>query len=554
MYSVITLDTHEIYEKLNMGKSIFPTPWWEVFTNNTRRLPPCKYEWCIYDVSKAIRKKPNWQTKYKNDEIFERWTMEISGQLQGLSDAKVKEIFQYVRKELRWYERLPAKFPGFEESSFQMAFDDKIVTADKAISDATKETLIKQVSELRGLFKEVDYHPGTNKQVVDLVHPSLYPIVYGKTPIIKNGKIEICDFDAGLIHDTRKDSREWGISKNYQWIPSLLELEDGQYRFVSYINNLHPKNNALYRTIESVFNSSIPGVNLVLARFGSYGGLRVPYPQYGDIYAEEYHTKLQDLEDNDDGGLEIDDAIEELYSTRQEFFKDIEIKYERDPETIDFDLKEFKNLKVIVKLANIELTPENPTYEGGSWHLEGCANEDIVATILYYYDVSNITESKLSFRQAYQDPPYEQNDDFYCREVFGIEDEDPMVKNIGSVEALENRVIVFPNDYQHHVDGFELKDKSKSGHRKILCFFLVDPYNEAVITTKAVPPQQQESEWNQLVDKDYKSQILGLEAEWPMSLEKAKEIRVELMEERSTLSHGNSPSLPFTREFSLCEH
>lgn len=28
-------------------------------------------------------------------------------------------------------------------------------------------------------------------------------------------------------------------------------------------------------------------------------------------------------------------------------------------------------LQVIVKLANIELTPEKPEYEGGTWHVEG---------------------------------------------------------------------------------------------------------------------------------------------------------------------------------------
>ena len=28
-------------------------------------------------------------------------------------------------------------------------------------------------------------------------------------------------------------------------------------------------------------------------------------------------------------------------------------------------------LQIIVKLANIQLTPENPSYEGGSWHIEG---------------------------------------------------------------------------------------------------------------------------------------------------------------------------------------
>ena len=38
------------------------------------------------------------------------------------------------------------------------------------------------------------------------------------------------------------------------------------------------------------------------------------------------------------------------------------------------DLKKMfgkRGLQVIVKLANIHLTPEKPTYEGGTWHVEG---------------------------------------------------------------------------------------------------------------------------------------------------------------------------------------
>lgn len=36
------------------------------------------------------------------------------------------------------------------------------------------------------------------------------------------------------------------------------------------------------------------------------------------------------------------------------------------------DLKtEFNPLQIIVKLANIELTPDKPEYRGGSWHVEG---------------------------------------------------------------------------------------------------------------------------------------------------------------------------------------
>ena len=48
-----------------------------------------------------------------------------------------------------------------------------------------------------------------------------------------------------------------------------------------------------------------------------------------------------------------------------------------------------------------------------------------------------------------------------------------MVREIGGIEAKEDRVVVFPNMFQHHVDPFELKDKTKPGHRKILCFSLL---------------------------------------------------------------------------------
>jgi hypothetical protein len=30
-----------------------------------------------------------------------------------------------------------------------------------------------------------------------------------------------------------------------------------------------------------------------------------------------------------------------------------------------------RGLQIVVKLANIELTPEKPMYEGGTWHVEG---------------------------------------------------------------------------------------------------------------------------------------------------------------------------------------
>lgn len=38
---------------------------------------------------------------------------------------------------------------------------------------------------------------------------------------------------------------------------------------------------------------------------------------------------------------------------------------------------DYGRLQIIVKLANIHLTPEQPEYPGGSWHVEGQANESM---------------------------------------------------------------------------------------------------------------------------------------------------------------------------------
>ena len=55
--------------------------------------------------------------------------------------------------------------------------------------------------------------------------------------------------------------------------------------------------------------------------------------------------------------------------------KEVGDSYEFKP---DLDLRrDFGRLQIIVKLANIHLTPEKPIYEGGSWHVEGQANESM---------------------------------------------------------------------------------------------------------------------------------------------------------------------------------
>jgi hypothetical protein len=63
-------------------------------------------------------------------------------------------------------------------------------------------------------------------------------------------------------------------------------------------------------------------------------------------------------------------------------------------------------VQVIVKYASIVLTPQQPRYAGGSWHVEGMINEGIVASAICYLHNDNITESRLAFRSMVDEPDW----------------------------------------------------------------------------------------------------------------------------------------------------
>lgn len=535
------------------SNSPFPHPYWRAFSGVGVEAR-CLDEWKIVDISNAIRAKVDWTRKYKDEKISSKWRAEIKEQFG--EDDHIEAVLDYVFRELEWYEKLQ------NEYGFAIELDDRIVSSATAVSETIRQTLIKQSTELLDSFgADIDYHPGSNKQVIDLVHPSLFPLIYGRTKVVDRNdtsKVIVAEYDE-LIAKTKKGVEDFGISKNYQWLPSQFKYDKLSKLFVidSYINNLHPvKFKLLYTTIAEVFNLAIPGLNLVLSRYASEENYRIEIPRYSDVYTKEYHEKLEKLEEELEEEEDYDyDRVEEFMETRLDYINDYSPKYVSDPETKRIDLREdFDNLKVIVKLANIELTPENPVYPGGSWHVEGTINEDIVATVLYYYDIENITESTLSYRAAFEDPHYEQGDSIYCEHFFGIKDEEDMSKELGSTKAETNKLVIFPNSFQHHVDGFELLDKSKKGHRKILCFFLCDPYNEKIVSTSEVPPQQEEwwvdNDIKELVPKTIRNSI----DKGQMKLSEAKEIRELLMKERSQVSEDDSWLNAYLRKFSLCEH
>ncbi|KAH8900749.1 hypothetical protein GQ53DRAFT_632963 [Thozetella sp. PMI_491] len=182
-----------------------------------------------------------------------------------------------------------------------------------------------------------------------------------------------------------------------------------------------------------------------------------------------------------------------------------------------------QGLQVIIRIEGISLSPEKPEYVGSAWDLCGQKNEHIVATAMFAYDVQNVTQSHISFRQetnvgeglfywgpalysnrkftsAYQEPAhrrYKRGEFEGICEVFGF---NPLqmcrdfhnfalpIQEIGRVALSQGRLITFPNTMEYRREPFRLKDTTKLGHHRSVTLMLVDP-NYRVCSTRSVPPQ-----------------------------------------------------------------
>lgn len=452
--------------------------------------------------------------------IVARWTQEAVG--QGLTEAQVR----YVLAELVHYAKLRDERTGIEVSAV-----DGVWQSDTLVDDRLRSRLSKAVRVLEQVPEaEQDWHPGSDGQVVDLVHPSLFCLVR---------EVSGAPERAWQNPQAARYSK-YEFSERFQWLPTDIDVSsEGDVTFRSYVNNVHPEtHHELASVLPDLFARLRPLFENVLTDLRHPRPLRIEADPYG-WYESEPETPNRSSYGGDAAYTEALDAWEvaqeDWWENRRPVIPDAPAfaPPELPAGSARVDLRG-RRLQVIVKLATIHLTPDEPEYPGGSWHVEGMLNERIVSTGIYYWDSENITESRLGFRAALDDPHYEQNDDKGLREVYGLEDEDALNQALGSASTPAGRCLAFPNILQHRVGSFRLADPTRPGYRKILAFFLVDP-SEKIVSTSDVPPQQPWSDTS------------------TMTLEQAKNYREELMQERKFFVAEHNEQL-YEREFSLCEH
>lgn len=169
---------------------------------------------------------------------------------------------------------------------------------------------------------------------------------------------------------------------------------------------------------------------------------------------------------------------------------------------------------------------------------------NICAIALFCYDIDNISESRLAFRQK---AAFEQCRLIGSREwgtwkpqIFGWKNGEPPIQVVGQIRFCEGRLVTFPNSVKCRVEPFRLIDSKKPGHLKVLALALVDP-TMPVLSTANVPPQQLDW-WLEEVERgngtrlgrlpfELQSQIIE-EARYPMTMTAAKKIRLAMMKAR----------------------
>ncbi len=233
--------------------------------------------------------------------------------------------------------------------------------------------------------EEKDWHPGSKNQVLNLVHPSLYPIAYGNSL----QKSEDGGFDLVVAPDGPAEF----VSTTFAWLPSDFIIDEDGTATLSkgaYINNLHPEDHAdLYPVIEELVTRAVPMFERVLS------DLKRPLSKARMVTEAWWHLDLKNNEQvhtipciwEKDGksigvpspfdlGIDFDGwSSQDFRDFRNSFTK----RLPRPLSAYDGALDRVKKtvplagstLQVIVKLANIVLTPESPSDAGGSWHVEG---------------------------------------------------------------------------------------------------------------------------------------------------------------------------------------
>jgi len=171
------------------------------------------------------------------------------GEGKGKKEKSSNGDVEFLEVEIQWTDAMfdyciaelqhVAKnvYPARKDGAL-IVFNGCVVKSDLAVSESIKTALQTVVKPLEDVPEnEKDWHPGSNGLVLDLVHPSLFPLVYGKTRVIKNGAklvgLEDCVNRCGegdvAVTKLPYKAKYQPYSAKFQWLPCEVDIsgDDG---------------------------------------------------------------------------------------------------------------------------------------------------------------------------------------------------------------------------------------------------------------------------------------------------------------------------------------
>ncbi|KAJ5634832.1 hypothetical protein N7528_002674 [Penicillium herquei] len=539
-------------------------------------------EIAMVEVMEDLTDIPEWWKKIQDPKTAQEWKK--VAQNSGLDITK--NMTEWIIEELKF------KALIYEQSHAVALYNGDVTKSDTNVPISLTEELRSAAKVLEYVDPELKfYHPGGLAMQRDLLAMALYPLVYGKSRILPDrligldealrhagqGEVIPSPKETGITREdmawrvsARSDIKVRPYSRNFQILPSDLALgDDGKWHITTYINNLHPvKHRNIYDIIEKVFNCLVPQWDMTMTPLKDmlHSRARIEYhkAEYYPVPKEiiDQAPKIKDRE----AQSEFDIRYEKW---RMEHFRAIQpdvgqfvpwavppcmmsklpedlpapVRIEQSV-NLNKDYKE-RGLQIVTRLMGVDLTPDDPYYQT-EWHVEGQMNEHICAASFLIYDLENMEEPSMEFRNiididAFSEVEHEPRDFIWLKQIFGMENGEPAVQRTGSIECKVGRVVMYPSTVQHRLTKFELKDKSKAGRMRMLVFYLIDP-NIRIISTANIPPQRLDwtldKNWNGEDKENLAASMAKLaldnkdeKGDMPMSLSEALETRMEFLNE-----------------------
>ena len=306
------------------------------------------------------------------------------------------------------YKNIPTQIEKFQNKKILPYLKSGIIV--KKINTKIKEDLLNLIDKYSNKINK-DYHPGSNNKVLDIVHPSLYPLITNNKP--NKNKLDFWN-------------RPYEDSK-YQWLPSEFKIDStGKCTIETYINNLPITEKPLYEQIEKLFE-------LVL-------------PYFEDIWS---------------------------YSNTFNFYDgDWDLKYKDIGVLKKLNLKN-RNLQVITKIVKISLKNNDDLL--GAWHVEGMSHENIVATATCTLEQDDKFNTDLYFKRMYSAQEVGDIHDAMCqdmpKEISNLLH--TTLVPLGKTKITDGTIVVFPNSHIHKVDMRSSIKTEQT--RTIIVFWLINP-------------------------------------------------------------------------------